>query len=140
MCKEDTLRRSANLFSRVHPTLSFWLRVCPVLNVYLSNWQKQSPAVCSIKEAVLKNFEILTGKHLLESLVDKAANLKPAALVNRDFKSGVFLQQIFCETSILKNIYVRLLLKWLYEVTVWNFVSGLSLSRPSWLSIVFLLI
>ena len=30
----------------------------------------------------------------------------------------------FLGTSILKNIFVQLLLKWLYDVIVWNFVSG----------------
>ena len=36
ICKEYTLTRSANLFSRNHPTLRFWLRRkisrCPILN------------------------------------------------------------------------------------------------------------
>ena len=38
------------------------------------------------------------------------------------------------ETPILKNICVWLLLNWLYKMVVWNFVSGQSLSKPSWLS------
>ena len=39
----------------------------------------------------------------------------------------------FLRTPILKNICVRLLLNWLLKVIVWNFVSGQSLSKPSWL-------
>ena len=39
----------------------------------------------------------------------------------------------FLRTPILKNICVWLLLNWLYEVIVWNFVSGSHL-KPSRLS------
>ena len=39
----------------------------------------------------------------------------------------------FLRTTIFKNICVRLLLNWLYEVIVWNFVSGSQLI-PFWLS------
>lgn len=35
-------------------------------------------------------------------------------------------------TPLSMNICVRLLLKWLYEVIVWNIISGQSLSKPSW--------
>ena len=37
----------------------------------------------------------------------------------------------FLGTPILKNIFVQLLLKWLYEVIFWNFVSQSHL-KPSW--------
>ena len=39
----------------------------------------------------------------------------------------------FLRTPTLKNIWVQLLLNWIFEVIVWNFVSGLHL-KPSWLS------
>ena len=55
---------------------------------------------CSIKEAVLKNFAIFTGKHVLESLFDKVGGLK------------VFSSE-YCEifkNTILKNNCERLFL------------------------------
>ena len=42
--------------------------------------------------------------------------------------------EIFAKYLFLKNICVRLLLNWLDEVIVWNFVSGQSVSKPTWLS------
>ena len=39
----------------------------------------------------------------------------------------------FLRTPILKNICIWLLLNWLREVIVWNFVSGSHL-KPTWLS------
>ena len=38
------------------------------------------------------------------------------------------------KNTILKNVGERLILNWLYEVIVWYFTSGQSLSKPSWLS------
>ena len=37
----------------------------------------------------------------------------------------------FLGTPILKNICIQMLLSWLYELTVWDFVSGSHL-KPSW--------
>ena len=72
--------------------------------VNLLNQKRQLPEVF-YKNAVLKYFAIFMGKYQGKSL----------------------------RTPILKNICVRLLLNWLYEVIVWNFVSGshLKLSRLS---------
>ena len=39
----------------------------------------------------------------------------------------------FLRTPILKNICIRLLLNWLYEMIVWKFVFGSHL-KPAWLS------
>ena len=55
-------------------------------------------------------------------------------LLKRDSNTGVFLLRNFCETPILKNIYLPLLFNWLYKVIVWNFVSEQSLPKLSWLS------
>ena len=66
---------------------------------------------CSIKKVVLKKFANFTGKtSVLESLF-KACNL-----FKRDSKAGVFLLR----TSILKNIYKRLLLFVSPESTISN--------------------
>ena len=70
-------------------------------NVTLSNWKKHSPEFF-YKNAVLKFFALLTGKHLCE---------------------------IF-KNTILKIICVQLLLNWLYKVIVLNFVSWSHL-KPS---------
>ena len=45
----------------------------------------------------------------------------------------------FLRTPVLKNICIWLLLNWLYEVIVWNFVSGLHL-KPSLLNITKILV
>ena len=85
MFKEDTLRRSTNLFSRNHPTLFFVCLFFCFCFVFLflinkrkfadaQNWScfikltKASTGGCSIKKAVLKTFAIFTGKHLSWSL------------------------------------------------------------------------
>ena len=53
---------------------------------------KSSCSQISSKIGVLKNFEILTGKHLCWSLfLIKLQACKPATLLKRDSSTGVFL-------------------------------------------------
>ena len=54
--------------------------------------------------------------------------------LNTDSNTCSFLLRNFCETPILKNICVRLLLNWLYESDCLDFVSRQWLSKPTWLS------
>ena len=84
----------------------------------------------------LKNFAIFTGKYLRWSLFFiKLQTFTFATLLKVGSNISVYLLQNFCERPILKNICVRQLVNWLYEVIIWNFVSGQSLSKPSWLII-----
>ena len=126
--------RSTNLFSRNHPYCVFEkVGRCPI-TVTLSNWQKQPPEVFH-KKSCFQIFAIITRKHLCFSLFFiKLQTFRPATLLKRDSNTGVFLLWDFCKTPNLKNICLLLLLNWLYEVIVWNFVSEQSLSKPSWLS------
>ena len=71
-CKEHTLLRSTNLFSRNHPKLCFWLiregrQISNALQL-LSQTDKSSHRRFTKKKAVLTNFEIFPGKHLCWSL------------------------------------------------------------------------
>ena len=105
ICKEHTLTRSTNLFSRSHLALCFWLRR---EQLSLSNWQKQLPEV-SYKKDVFKNFAIFTGKHLYWSLfLLKLPALRPATLLEGDSNTGVFLMR-----SFYQNLIWRMLLNWL---------------------------
>ena len=123
ICEEDALTRSINLCGRNHPTLCFWLRrvgrKMSNTRQLLYRTDKSSPQRCSIKEAGLENFTVFTGKYLCWSF---------------QFQLNRILQHMFFKTPMLKNIWLRLLLSWLYEVIVWNFDFGQSLSKPSWLS------
>ena len=77
-----------------------------MLNSYFIKLKKL-PLEVFYKNAVLKNFAILMGKHHLWN----------------------------SETSTIWIIFcIRLLLNWFYEVIVWNLVSRLHL-KPSWLLI-----
>ena len=105
ICKEHTLLKSTNLFSRNHPTLCFFLReACQIPNTeqLLYQTDKSSHRRCPIKEVVLQNFAIFSGKHLCWSLF---FNFIKKRLQHRCFTVAKFLR-----TPILKNIYVRLLL------------------------------
>ena len=62
---------------------------------------KSSHQRCSKEEAALKNFTIFTGHHLCWSLFFKLKKI----LQHRCFPVGNFLK-----TSILKNIWLRMLL------------------------------
>ena len=84
----------------------------------------------------LQNFAIFTGKYLRWILFFiKLQAFTSATLLKISSNISVSLLQNFCERPILKNICVRQLVNWLYEVNVCNFVSGQSLSKPSWLII-----
>ena len=109
ICKEHTLPRSTNLFSKNHPhtTLFFWLIKegwqMPKTEKLLYQTVKSIHRRCYIKKDVLKNFAIFTGKYL--------------------------------RTPFLKNICIRLSLNRLYKVIIWNFFSGQSLSKSSWMAV-----
>ena len=77
----------------------------PTIEQLLYQTEKKWPSEVFYKNTVFKNFAIFIGKYQCEIL----------------------------RTPILKNICVWLLLNWLYEVIVWNFVSG-SYLKPSRLS------
>ena len=96
--------------------------------------QKQLP-LTFFKKVVHKNFAIFTGKHLCWSLFFiKLQAFRLVTSLKRDSSKGVLPMQNSWETPILKNTCVWLLLNWLYKMVVWNFVSGQSLSKPSWRS------
>ena len=116
-------------FNRNHPTLCFWLRregrQMPNTKQLLYQTDKKSHRRYSIKSAVLRDFAIFTKKYLCWSL-----------FIIKRLQHRCFTVNIakFLRIPILNKICVRLLLNWLYEVIVWGFVSGQSLSKPSWLS------
>ena len=58
------------------------------------------------KEAVLKNFAIIIGKHLWWSLFDEVAALKTCNFIEKGLQHKCFLVIIikFLRASILKNI------------------------------------
>ena len=111
MCKEHSLRRSTNLFSRNHPTL-FLIKKRMSADVQcwtitLSNWQKQSPEVfCNIQRET----------PVLESFLNKVAGLyvcnfiKKKKLQHRCFPVNI---ANLLRAPILKNICIQLLLNWL---------------------------
>ena len=82
-------------------------------------------SMCSVREGVLKNFAIFTRKHLCWSLF--------FIFIKKRLQQRCFAVSKFLRSFILKNIGLGLLLNWTYEVIVLNFVSGQSLSKPSWL-------
>ena len=86
ICKEHTLPRFTNLFSRNHPTLCFWLiregRQMPNTEQLLYQTDKSSNRRCTIKKAVLVNFTIFSGKHLCWSLFFN--------FIKKDFNTGIF--------------------------------------------------
>ena len=118
ICKEHTLPISTSLFKRNHLTL-------PNTEQLFYQTKKRSHRRCSKRRAVLKSFAILTWKHLCWSLF---FNFIKTRLQHRYFTMAKLLK-----APILKNICIRLLLNWLKKVIVWNFVSGQSLSKLSWL-------
>ena len=76
---------------------------------------------CSIKKAVLKNFAIFTRKYLCWS--NKTAGLKVCCFIKKRLQHRC-LPMCFAKilrTSILKNIYERLLL----NLSVYDIISGL---------------
>ena len=107
ICKEHTLPRSTNLFSRNHPKLVIFMTTkrrsadAQYWTVTLSNWQKQPP-LAFYKKTVLKNFAMFTRKHLCRSLF---FNFFKKRLQHRCFTVAKSLR-----TSILKNICIWLLL------------------------------
>ena len=115
ICKEHTLTRSTNLFSRNHLTLCFSLkregRQMPNTERLPYQTDKSSHRRFSITKDVLKNFAIFTGKHLCWSLFFiKLQTFRPSALLKRNSNTGVFLLRNFCETLILGKICIQLLL------------------------------
>ena len=92
---------------------------------------RSSHQKCSIKKAFLKNFAVFTRN----TSVGASCNRVAYNFIKKRLQHKCFLMNItkFLRASILKNIGIRLLLNWLWEVIVWNFVSGQSLSKPSWL-------
>ena len=71
--------------------------------ILLTFSQKQPPEV-SCKKTVLKNFAILTGKHLYWNLfLKKLQAFKPATLWKKDSNTGTFLRILQNLTLILKN-------------------------------------
>ena len=107
MCKEHTLLRSTNLFSRNHPEFCFLLiregRQMPNTEQLLSQTDKSSHQMRSIKEVILKNFAIFTGKHMCWSLF--------FSFIKKRLQHRYVTVEKFLRTLILKNICVRLLLK-----------------------------
>ena len=101
---------------------------CRFINKNVLETDKSSQQRCSVKRAILGNFAVFTGKHLCWSLFFiKLQTFNPWTLLKKEL-TQVFSFSCSCsETSILKNICVRQLLNWLYEVIVWNFVFGQSL-------------
>ena len=72
--------------------------------ILLTFSQKQPPEV-SCKKPVLKNFAILTGKHLYWNLfLKKLQTFKPATLWKKDSNTGTFLRILQNLTLILKNV------------------------------------
>ena len=80
ICKEETLSRSTNPFSRKRSILCFWLRregqQIPNTEQLLYWTDKSSHQKGSIKKAVLKNFAIFTGKHFCWNFFHKVAGLQ----------------------------------------------------------------
>ena len=98
--------------------------------VSLTNWQKQPPGVFCEKFCP-KYLTIFWGKRLCWSLFFiKLQTFRPVTLKKRESNTGVLLRN-FCETPFLQNICTWLLLNWLCEMIVWNFVSGHSLSNTN---------
>ena len=118
MCKEDTLIKSTNLFSKNHPTLCFWLRrecrQMPNTEQLLYQIDKNSKRRCSVKEPILKNFSIFTGKHMSWSLF--------LTLLLESFRVPFRTSAYGCFWTELR--------KWLFG----TLFSGESYSKPSWLS------
>ena len=71
---------------------------------------------------------------MLEYFLHKVADLQACNFVKKRLLQWCFRAAKFSRTPILKNVGERLILNWLYEVIVWYFVPGQSLSKPSWLS------
>ena len=100
ICKEHTLTRFTKFFSRNHPKLYIWLRregwqmlsSEPLLHQIDTNSHRR----CSIKNFVLKNFTMFTGKHWRWSLLlVKLSAFRTANLWERDSNTNVFLLQNF---------------------------------------------
>ena len=102
----DILNRSANLFSRNHPTLCFWLR-------------REGRQMPNAKQLIYQ-----TGKISHQRFSIKMLSLK----ILQYSQENTCMKLL--RTPILKNICIWLLLNWLYEVIIWNFVS-LSHLKPS---------
>ena len=113
-CKEHTLLRSTNRFSRNHPKLCFWLirkdRQMPNAVQLLCETDKSSHQRCSIKKAALERFAILRGKHQCWSLFFN--------FIKKRLQRRCFIVAKFLTTPILMNIWVRMILKWLQKVIV----------------------
>ena len=64
------------------------------------------------KKAVLKTFDIFTGKHLFCSFFNKVAGLRPVSVLKKRLQHRYFPVNIakFLRTPILRNICERLLL------------------------------
>ena len=71
---------------------------------------------------------------MLEYFLHQVADLQACNFVKKRLRQWCFRAAKFSRAPILKNVGERLILKWLYEVTVWYFIPGQSLSKPSWLS------
>ena len=63
-----------------------------------------------MKESVLKNFAIFTGKHLCWSLLNKVAGLQACKIINKRLRHRCF-QDTYFKTPILKIIWEQLVLK-----------------------------
>ena len=108
ICKVHTLTRSANIFSRNHLTLSFWLRregrQMSNTEQLLCQTDKSSQWRCSKRKAVVKNFAIFTGKHLWWSLFFiKLQTFRLATISKRDSTP----KQVFSCCEIFKNTYFK---------------------------------
>ena len=96
----------------------------------ITTLNKSSYQRCSIKKAVLNNFAILTGKHVLESLFNKVAGLKAYNFIKKRRQSRCFSVNIakFLRTATLKNTCERLLLT---ESKNFSFLEGYGKSFKS---------
>ena len=83
-----------------HVTTSWFTFVC--FNFFLKF--RSSHRRCSVKEAVLKNFPIFTGKHLCRDLflINKVAGLKACNVIKNETPTQVFSCE-YCD--IFKSIY-----------------------------------
>ena len=101
-----TLLRSTKLFSRNHSKLCFCLvgevRQRSNIEQLLYQINKSSYWRCSRRKAVLKHFAIFRGKHLCWSLF--------FSFIKKRLQHRCFTVANFLRTSILKNIYIQLLL------------------------------
>ena len=130
-CGIDAYRNNRDLFRDLlnFHDWDFFAKIAAFSRYKFLQKNKAATEEMFYKKTVLKNFTILTGKHLYWSLfVIKLQAFKPATLWKRDFNIGVFLW--ICETNsgqILKNIYELMPLKKL-DTCLTGFYIQLSLT------------